>query len=53
MYPIEVPSFPLYILLAAYNSCPLLPLVTITDHHPPSKNGKYTLAEVVVSEDEG
>ena len=53
MYPISVPSFPLYILLAAYSSCPVLPLVTITDHQPPSKKGKYKLAEVVVSEAEG
>ena len=48
IYPIEVPSLPLYILLAACNSNPFeLPLVIITDHQSLFKNGRYILAELL------
>ena len=46
MYPIIKPSFPSYILLAAYKDIVLFTRVIITDHHPSSKKGKYMLEEI-------
>ncbi len=43
----------LFIELAAYKEAVVPFCVVITDHHPPSKNGKYTLALTAGVEESG